>query len=286
MPWLLLVGTVVFALVFVREHGCAGYVQIGPRTLLCCQFFLGIYCGYFGGAVGIMTLATWSLLGMTDIKAMNATKTLLVGATNAVAVVCFIVAGKVWWPQTCVMLLAAIVGGYSGARLARRLPPHRLRMGITVFNVVITAVFFLRGPVVATAWRSLSVSPMRVSEFVGWAPPTGVPWPVAGGRCPLYQTIDAAPPADSSSATSRGHGMTAPVPFASCDDATAPFGKALACGNRHHTRGSRARGRQHVLAEPDELRRGVRREIPGVVLGVGIFDQRELDASLGGQPGE
>ena len=109
------------------------FVRIGPRTLLCSQFLLGIYCGYFGGAVGIMTLATWSLLGMTDIKAMNATKTLIVGATNAVAVVCFIVAGKVWWPQTCVMLLAAVVGGYSGARVARRLPPDRLRMGIIVF---------------------------------------------------------------------------------------------------------------------------------------------------------
>jgi uncharacterized membrane protein YfcA len=144
VPWLLLVGTLVFAFgvrggTWLRRH-----VRIGVRTLLVCQFLLGIYCGYFGGAVGIMTLATWSLLGMTDIKAMNATKTLLVGATNAIAVMCFIVAGKVWWPQTCVVLVAAVVGGYGGARLARRLPPHHLRMGITVFNFIITAVFFWR----------------------------------------------------------------------------------------------------------------------------------------------
>jgi uncharacterized membrane protein YfcA len=144
VPWLLLVGTLVFAFgaragVWLRRH-----VRIGPRTLLGCQFLLGIYCGYFGGAVGIMTLATWSLLGMTDIRAMNATKTLLVGATNAVAVVCFIIAGKIWWEQTCVVLFAAILGGYGGARLARRLPPHQLRLAITVFNLLITAVFFLR----------------------------------------------------------------------------------------------------------------------------------------------
>jgi uncharacterized membrane protein YfcA len=91
-----------------------------------------------------MTLATWSLLGMTDIKAMNATKTLLVGATNAVAVACFIIAGKVWWPQTCMMLIAAVVGGYTGARFARRVSAHHLRLGITVFNVVITSAFFWR----------------------------------------------------------------------------------------------------------------------------------------------
>jgi uncharacterized protein len=144
VPWLLLAGTLVFAF-----GGRAGallrrVVRIGPVTVLCVQFLLGIYCGYFGGAVGIMTLAVWSLLGMTDIRAMNATKTLVVGATNAVAVVCFILAGKVWWPQTGVMLIAAVVGGYGGARFARRVPPHRLRFGISVFNFVITAVFFLR----------------------------------------------------------------------------------------------------------------------------------------------
>jgi uncharacterized protein len=144
VPWLLLAGTLVFAF-----GGRAGallrrFVRIGPMTVLCVQFLLGIYCGYFGGAVGIMTLAVFSLLGMTDIRAMNATKTLVVGATNAIAVVCFILASKVWWPQTSVMLIAAVLGGYGGARFARRVPPHRLRFGISVFNFVITAVFFLR----------------------------------------------------------------------------------------------------------------------------------------------
>ena len=144
VPWLLLTGTVVFAFGARASVWLRRVVRIGPLTLLCCQFLLGIYCGYFGGAVGIMTLAIWSLLGMTDIRAMNATKTLLVGATNGIAVVCFIVAGKVWWPQTVIMLVAAILGGYGGARFARRLSPQRLRLGISVFNFLITAVFFAR----------------------------------------------------------------------------------------------------------------------------------------------
>lgn len=144
VPWLLLAGTLVFAFggrasVWLRRR-----FRIGPVALTCCQLLLGIYCGYFGGAVGIMTLAVWSLLGMTDIRAMNATKTLVVGATNGIAVVCFILAGKIWWAQTVVMLTAAIVGGYGGAHFARRLPPERLRTGISVFNFIITAIFFLR----------------------------------------------------------------------------------------------------------------------------------------------
>jgi uncharacterized membrane protein YfcA len=67
-----------------------------------------------------------------------------VGATNAVAVVCFVAAGIVWWPQALLMMVAAVVGGYGGARLARLVPPERLRAGITLFNFAITAAVFWR----------------------------------------------------------------------------------------------------------------------------------------------
>ena len=42
------------------------------------QFLLAVYGGYFGGAVGIMMMATWSLLSTLDVKVMNPPKTLLV----------------------------------------------------------------------------------------------------------------------------------------------------------------------------------------------------------------
>ncbi len=90
-------------------------------------------------------MATWGLLGWSDIRAMNARKTLLVGSTNAIAVLCFILAHKVWWPQTAVVLVSAVVGGYVGAAIARRLPATYLRTGITIFNFLITAVFFSTG---------------------------------------------------------------------------------------------------------------------------------------------
>jgi uncharacterized protein len=144
VPWLLLAGSLAFA--FGGRVGLAlrRVVRIGPPTLLAFQFLLGVYGGYFGGAVGIMMMAAWGLLGASDIKAMNATKVLLVAATNAVAVLCFALAGRVWWPQAGVVLIAAVAGGYGGASLARRLSTDHLRMGITVFNFLITAVFFLR----------------------------------------------------------------------------------------------------------------------------------------------
>jgi uncharacterized membrane protein YfcA len=75
---------------------------------------------------------------------MNATKVVLVGAMNSVAVACFALAGRVWWAETAVMLAAAVAGGYGGASLARRLPAPALRAGIIAVNFLITAAFFLR----------------------------------------------------------------------------------------------------------------------------------------------
>jgi uncharacterized protein len=108
------------------------------------QFFVAVYGGYFGGAIGIMMLSAWALFGLTDLKAMNATKTLLAGALNGVAVVLFIVAGKVWWPQTLVMLIGSVAGGYLGAHYARRIDQRYIRSAIIVVSVSMTVLFFAR----------------------------------------------------------------------------------------------------------------------------------------------
>jgi uncharacterized membrane protein YfcA len=144
VPWLLLVGSLAFAFGNRAGRALQRVIRVGPRGLFACQFLLGVYGGYFGGAVGIMTMAAWGLFGVTDLKLMNAAKVVLVGSMNAVAAVCFVLAGKVWWSQAGVVLAAAVAGGYGGASLARRVPQGALRAGITAFNFLITAAFFLR----------------------------------------------------------------------------------------------------------------------------------------------
>jgi uncharacterized membrane protein YfcA len=91
-----------------------------------------------------MTLAVWSLFGASDIRAMNAAKTLLVGSMNSIAVVTFIIAGKVFWPEAIVMAVAAAIGGYAGARIARRVDRQRIRLFINCVNVTMTIIFFVR----------------------------------------------------------------------------------------------------------------------------------------------
>ncbi len=144
IPWLLLLATLALACgarigTLLRRRW-----RVGSAVLLPVQFLLAIYGGYFGGAVGIMMMAAWSLLTGADLKAMNPAKTLLVGAANAMAVLCFIAAGAIWWPQTMTLLVAGIIGGYGGAHVARRLDARVIRAVVLAITSGVTAAFFWR----------------------------------------------------------------------------------------------------------------------------------------------
>ena len=53
------------------------------------QLAVAVYGGYFGGGMGIVMLAMLAALGMTDIHAMNALKSVMGFVINGVAVVTF-----------------------------------------------------------------------------------------------------------------------------------------------------------------------------------------------------
>ena len=144
IPWLLLTATLAFAFAPKLTPLLQRAVRIGPRTLVVVQFLVAIYGGYFGGAIGIIMLSAWSMFGLTDLKQMNATKTILAGSMNFVAVVLFVGAGKIWWPQALVMLVGAVAGGYLGSHAGRRLDQKHVRALIIVISVTITLVFFAR----------------------------------------------------------------------------------------------------------------------------------------------
>jgi uncharacterized membrane protein YfcA len=144
VPWLLLFATLIFAFSPKIVPRLRKWFSIGPITLLTIQFGVGVYGGYFGGAMGIVMLAVYSLFGLTNINTMNATKTLMAGFINGIALIVFVGAGKIVWPQTTVILLAAILGGYYGAKIARGLDPSYVRAGIIAIASLVTLTFFVR----------------------------------------------------------------------------------------------------------------------------------------------
>ena len=144
VPFLLLLATLALALGPRIGQRFGRGAALGAAPMLGVQFALGIYGGYFGGAVGIMMMAAWSLLGSTDLKAMNPLKVLLVGATNTIAAATFIFAGAVRWPQALPLMAGGIFGGYCGARLGTWLSPAAIRGFVIALTVCMTAWFFLR----------------------------------------------------------------------------------------------------------------------------------------------
>jgi hypothetical protein len=143
-PFLLLFGVLVFA--FGRSLGEAlrRRVRIHPHAMPVAQLFLGVYGGYFGGAVGVMMLATWSVLTAATINAMQATRHLMNAAMNATASVLFVLGGLVHWRAMAILLVSATVGGYITGRVGRRLDPGRARMVISCLNAAVVAVVFWR----------------------------------------------------------------------------------------------------------------------------------------------
>ncbi|CDM25226.1 sulfite exporter TauE/SafE family protein [Castellaniella defragrans] len=144
LPWLLLMAT--FALGFGRRIGewVRTRCRLPRAVVLCLQFCLGAYGGYFGGAVGIMMVAVWGLLGAHDLKRMSGPRVLMVTAANTMAVLIFIAAGAVDWPATAVMLVTASLGGYAGALVGRRIPGPVVRYGTLALTIAITVAFFVR----------------------------------------------------------------------------------------------------------------------------------------------
>jgi len=144
LPWLLLTATLAIA--FARPMGEAlrRRFTLGRTSVLIVQLMLGIYGGYFGGAVGLMMLAAWGLLDGADPKSLNPARTLMTSAANSTAIVLFIIAGVVAWPQALAMLAGALVGGYCGALVGRQLPARVTRALTILITVVTTVVFFAR----------------------------------------------------------------------------------------------------------------------------------------------
>ncbi len=149
IPWLLLAATLLFLSgprisAWVRRRAAAGKTS---RPLTIVGFFLAllisIYIGYFGAGVGILVLSLLALLGMENIHAMNGVKTLLVSVVNGVAMITFIFAKTIIWPQAILMLVASLIGGYAGAHYAQKMHPLHIRWIVIAVGFAMSAYFFI-----------------------------------------------------------------------------------------------------------------------------------------------
>ena len=107
--------------------------------------FLGAtYGGYFGAALGIMLVAALGLVLDESLARVNALKNATSAVVGLGTVVAFALFGPVNWAAVAVVAPASMLGGYLGARLARRLASGALRLAIVVIGVAIGIVLLVR----------------------------------------------------------------------------------------------------------------------------------------------
>ena len=144
IPFLLLFATLVFAFSpFLGGPRIATARPHSPPQLIA-QFLTAVYGGYFGAGMGFVMLAILAFSGLPSLNAMNAVKNVLAIVINGVALIPFIIAGVIEWPQAVLMAVAAVIGGYFGSRIARRVPARALRAIVIVLGAAMTVYFFVR----------------------------------------------------------------------------------------------------------------------------------------------
>ena len=108
------------------------------------QLMVALYGGYFGAGIGILMLAAMSILGLTDIHQMNGLKNFFGGSINGIAAVYFIWADMVRWPFVVVMVIGAVLGGYGGAGVARKIGRTAVRRVVIAIGLGMAVSLFAK----------------------------------------------------------------------------------------------------------------------------------------------
>ena len=150
VPWLLLFATVLFAVgprlarMGMRQQADGGAQHALQSWRLPGLFAVAVYGGYFNGGLGILLMALYTLTGESRINTVNALKNLNSFVLSVLSVVAFAWAGAIVWREAALMAVAATLGGFAGARLARRMPVQWIRAIVIATGLAMSAVFFLR----------------------------------------------------------------------------------------------------------------------------------------------
>lgn len=144
IPWLLLFAFAVMVFGKSASDWLHARVTIGRPTLLITQAFLGIYGGYFGGGVGLITTAVYGLLANIRPRELFAIRTLMLAVANFAAAFIFIGFAMIWWWACLPMLLGSILGGWLGAVIGKKLSPGMVRAWTLLVTGGTTIVFFVR----------------------------------------------------------------------------------------------------------------------------------------------
>lgn len=137
-PYLLLAACALFAVqpllaARLRRRGTAERTH---AALLHAGTFLGaVYGAYFGAGLGVVLLAVLASTLPEPLVRVNGLRSVIALIVNTIAVVIFAAHAHVAWPAAGLMVGSALVGGYAGARVSRRVSASVLRVAVIAIGL-------------------------------------------------------------------------------------------------------------------------------------------------------
>lgn len=118
-----------------------------PFVVFLVMPLLGAYGGYFGAAQGILLLVLLGTALNVTYGEVNGLKNLLALSANLIAgiVFMFVAFDQIDWVVVGLIAGGSIIGGFIGARGAKRLPPNVYRAAIIVVGLIALITTILRG---------------------------------------------------------------------------------------------------------------------------------------------
>jgi uncharacterized membrane protein YfcA len=117
--------------------------RIGLAWAIPPVFLAAIYGGFFGVALSVMFLAMIGLAIDDSLTRLNALKQAMSLACNIAAALYFAIGATVVWSAAGAMAAGALLGGWAGGKLARRVQAGTLRLIVIIIGLIIAALFAL-----------------------------------------------------------------------------------------------------------------------------------------------
>jgi uncharacterized membrane protein YfcA len=147
-PYLLLFSCVLFAVQPLLSKRLKHRSNAAPGAhgvlLRVGVFLAAVYGAYFGAGLGVVLLAVLGLAMPEPLNRINGLRSVLALTVNTIAVIIFVIHAHIAWEAAALMAGSSLVGGYVGARLARRIPTVVLRVVILILGVA-TGIALLVG---------------------------------------------------------------------------------------------------------------------------------------------
>ena len=144
VPWLIGIATILFAIsprvtkLLAKMDRAKDPGAVRRRSLFVGIFIASAYGGYFGAGLGIVLLAVMALTLPYDINVLQGLRVALSLLINAIAGIVFVIRGHLSVQAVLILLVGALVGGWLGTLLIKRLSPKVVRAMVITIGAITT----------------------------------------------------------------------------------------------------------------------------------------------------